>query len=265
MNFLNNLRSVYSSLCTSIATTALLIALSPALVYAQNIRVAIAANLQPVMKVLQKDFKQKTGISIDAISGPSGNLTTQIKNGAPYDIFLSADTNFPDELFNSGFASAKSVVYAQGVLILCSRQKLGSGSWKQILLNKKVSRLAIGNPAIAPYGKAAEETLKHEGIYEQVKPKLVFGESITQVNTYIATQSVQAGFTTLAFAKENSSKMPLVYWGIDPKTYAPILQGMVLLKRAESNAAAKKFYRYILSPAAKKIFVQYGYTYKSNT
>lgn len=226
---------------------------------AQNVRIAIAANLQPVMKVLQKDFKQRTGIDVDAISGPSGGLATQIKNGAPFDVFLSADTQFPEELFKTGFAVAKPVIYAQGILILCSRHQLGPEGWQKILLSGKVSRLAIGNPAIAPYGKAAQEALTHEGIYDRVKPKIVFGESITQVNTYIATDAVQAGFTTLAFYKESNSKIALVSWAIDPANYSPILQGMVLLKRSEKNAAAKKFYDYIVSAAAKKIFVKYGY------
>ncbi|AMR30729.1 molybdenum ABC transporter substrate-binding protein [Mucilaginibacter sp. PAMC 26640] len=237
----------------------MLLVCSAGLAHAQNLRIAIAANLQPVMKVLQKDFKQRSGLNIDAISGPSGNLTTQIKNGAPFDVFLSADTGFPEELFKSGFAVNKPVVYAQGILILCSRHKLGAESWKTTLLNKNVSRLAIGNPAIAPYGKAAKEVLTHEGIYKQLKPKLVFGESITQVNTYIATDAVEAGFTSLSFYKENSSRMTLFSWPIDPATYSPILQGMVLLKHAKNNADAKKFYDYILSPPARKIFAQYGY------
>ena len=227
--------------------------------YAQTLRVAIAANLQPVIKVLQQDFKKRTGTDIEAVSGSSGNLATQIKNGAPFDVFLSADTEFPDELFKSGFAVNKPVVYAQGILILCSRHKLSREGWKKILLSDKVSRVAIGNPAIAPYGKAAQEALTHEGVFDQVKPKLVFGESITQVNTYIATDAVQVGFTALAFAKENRNKIPIVYWPIDPAFYSPILQGMVLLKRAENNANAKKFYDYILSPAAKNIFIKYGY------
>ncbi|WP_317127888.1 molybdate ABC transporter substrate-binding protein [Mucilaginibacter gilvus] len=236
-----------------------LIVISPLSLKAQNIKVAIAANLQPVMKALLKDFKAKTGISVDAISGPSGGLTTQIKNGAPFDVFLSADVNFPDELFKSGFATNKPVVYASGTLIICSTEKLDLSNWPKLLPGGSVQKIAIGNPAIAPYGKAAQEALTKAGIYERMQPKIVLGESITQVNTYITTGVVQAGFTTLSLVKDAANKTQLYYKIIDPKTYSPIEQGMVLIKQPKPKADAEKFYKYILSPAAKKIFTRYGY------
>lgn len=226
---------------------------------AQNLKVAVAANLQPVMKVLQKDFKQKTGITVDAISGPSGSLATQIRNGAPFDVFMSADTNFPEQLYRSGFTNQKPVVYAGGVLVICSTQRLNLANWLTLLTSNKVQKLAIGNPAIAPYGKAAQQALNKAGIYGRIRPKIVLGESITQVNTYITTGAVQAGFTALAFVKENSNKRALSYALINPADYAPIEQGMVILKHARRNPQAEKFYRYILSPAAKKTFKAYGY------
>ncbi|MFA6083720.1 molybdate ABC transporter substrate-binding protein [Mucilaginibacter sp.] len=226
---------------------------------AQSLKVAIAANLQPVIKVLQKDFKQKTGITVAAISGPSGNLATQIQNGAPFDVFLSADTRFPDNLYKSGYALKAPVVYAGGVLIICSTKKFTYNNWPKLLTSNNIEKIAIGNPAIAPYGKAAEEALKKAGIYDKVKPKIVLGESITQVNTYISTGVVQIGFTTLAFTKEVKNKFQLTYALVDPNTYPPIKQGMVLLKHAEHNTAAEKFYQYILSAPAKKIFKAYGY------
>jgi molybdate transport system substrate-binding protein len=243
-------------------TALLLLVLHGLIADAQNIKVAIAANLQPVMKDLQKDFKKQTGIDVDAISGPSGGLTTQIKNGAPFDVFLSADTDFPRELFKSGFAGKKPVVYAKGVLIICSAQKIDFTNWAKLLPKAAIKKIAIGNPAIAPYGKAAAETLNKAGIYETVKPKIVLGESITQVNTYIVTGVVQAAFTTLSLVKDANNKTPLYWKIINPKTYSPIEQGMVLLKHAEHNTQAEKFYSYILSPSAKKIFIKYGYQVK---
>jgi molybdate transport system substrate-binding protein len=230
--------------------------------FAQTLRVAVAANLQPVIKVLQKDFKQKTGIQTEIIAGPSGGLATQIKNGAPYDVFLSADINFPDEVFKSGFATAKPVVYAWGTLIICSTQKLDFSNWNKLLPSVTIQKIAIGNPAIAPYGKAAEEAIRQAGIYKKVQPKIVLGESIAQVNTYITTGAVQAGFTTLSLVRDSANKTKLHYKIIDPKTYHPIEQGMVLVKHPKPNAAAEKFYRYILSPAAKNIFISYGYHVK---
>lgn len=243
--------------CHLLCTLACLILIIPA--HAQNLKVAIAANLQPVMKDLQQDFKKKTGIGINVISGPSGNLTAQIRNGAPFDVFLSADTSFPEALYKSGLALKKPITYASGVLIICSIQNLNFNNWDRLLLTGNIKQIAIGNPAIAPYGKAAEQSLKKADIYDKVKSKIVFGESITQVNTYITTGVVQAGFTTLSLVKDAANKTPLYYKLIDPKTYAPIQQGMVLLKHAQRNPGAEKFYRYILSPAAKKIFEAYGY------
>ncbi|MBD1385201.1 molybdate ABC transporter substrate-binding protein [Mucilaginibacter rigui] len=232
-------------------------------VNAQTVTVAIAANLQPVMKDLKADFKTRTGISIDVISGASGNLSTQIRHGAPYDVFLSADKGFPQSLQQDGFTLKPSVVYTQGILIICSTQNFDLTQWAPLLQGNTVQKIAIGNPAIAPYGKAAQQALTKAGVYTQVKDKIVFGESISQVNTYITTGVVQAGFTTLSLIKDDAKKPRLYYKLIDEKTYAPIEQAMVLLKHARANTAAEKFYQYILSPAAQAIFKAYGYHTKN--
>ena len=229
------------------------------LAFAQNLKVAVAANLQPVIKALQKDFKQKTGMDLEPIVGSSGNLSAQIRNGAPYDIFLSADMSFPETLFKEGFSQKKPVIYAQGSLIICSNQNIGFENWERLLLTNRIKKIAIANPKIAPYGKAAEETLKDKGILDDVQSKVVYGESISQVNTYITSGVVEVGFTTQALVKDPANKTSLFWQVIDPKTYAPIEQGIVILKHANGNADADKFYQYILSPAAKAIFKEYGY------
>jgi molybdate transport system substrate-binding protein len=226
---------------------------------AQNIRVAAAANLQSVIEVLQKDFKQKTGIIIEPVIGSSGKLVAQISNGAPFDVFLSADMGFPETLFKTGFALKKPVVYATGSLIICSSQNIGFNNWERILMTARIKKIAIANPAIAPYGKAAQDVLQRKGVLDNVKNKIVYGESISQVNTYITTGVADIGFTTQALIKDAGSKIQLYYQIIDPKEYAPILQGIVLLKHGADNPNAEKFYQYILSPAAKKIFMEYGY------
>ncbi|GGH11148.1 molybdate ABC transporter substrate-binding protein [Mucilaginibacter phyllosphaerae] len=226
---------------------------------AQNVTVAIAANLQPVMKDLQRDFKIRSQIDLDIISGSSGNLATQIRNGAPYDVFLSADTEFPEALQKDGFTIKNAAVYAQGVLIICSTQNLHLKNWNQLLPLNNINKIAIGNPAIAPYGKAAQQALNKAGIYNKVKNKIVFGESIAQVNTYITTGVVQAGFTTLSLIKDVSNKTPLYYQIISANHYQPIAQAMVVLKNAKNKSAAIAFYQYLLSAPAKKIFKAYGY------
>jgi len=227
--------------------------------FAQNLKVAAAANLQGVMKALQADFTQKTGIGVDPIIGASGNLTTQITNGAPFDVFLSADMDFPQKLYNGGFALKQPVVYASGSLIICSTKNLGFDSWERLLLTPAIKKIAIANPGIAPYGKAAVEALKLKGVFSEIQSKIVQGESISQVNTYITTGSVDVGFTTQSLIKDAAGKTTLYWKVIDPKTYSPILQGMVVLKHAGGNANAEKFYQYILSANAKRIFKEYGY------
>jgi molybdate transport system substrate-binding protein len=227
--------------------------------FAQALKVAAAANLQSVIRVLQKDFTRKTGIEIEPIIGSSGNLVAQIRNGAPYDLFLSADMDFPATLFKEGLSSKEPVVYASGSLIICSTQDLGFENWERVLLTPKIKKIAFANPAIAPYGKAAEEALQKKGILSEIKSKIVTGESISQVNTYITTGVADVGFTTQALVKDPANKTPLYWKAIDPKIYSPIEQGMVLLKNTANKVNAEKFYQYILSPAAKHIFEEYGY------
>src|ERR1700742_2207113 len=227
--------------------------------FAQSLKVAVAANLQGVIKVLGKDFKEKTGIEIEPIVGSSGNLAVQIKNGAPFDVFLSADMTFPETLFKEGFAQKQPVVYAYGSLIICSTQNIGFENWERTLLSERIKKIAIANPAIAPYGKAAEESLKLKGVLDDVKSKVVTGESIAQVNTYITTGVVDVGFTTRALIKDAEGKTTLYWKEIDPKSYTPIKQGMIIIKQTKENADALKFYEYMLSSAAKAILKEYGY------
>ena len=185
-----------------------------------------------------------------------------MKNGAPYDVFLSADMSFPETLFKEGFSAKKPVVYTLGSLIICSNQDIGFENWDRLLMTERIKKIAVANPSIAPYGKAAEEALKGKGILNDIKPKIVYGESISQINTYITTGVVDLGFTTQALVKDPANKTKLYWKEIDPKTYAPIEQGMILLKHADGNSGAMKFYQYILSPAAKAIFAEYGYRIK---
>jgi molybdate transport system substrate-binding protein len=240
---------------TGIAVLLLLAAAS----FGQTLKVAVAANLQGVIKVLAKDFKDKTGIEIEPIVGSSGNLSTQIKNGAPYDVFLSADMPFPDNLYKEGFSTKAPEVYAYGSLVICSTSDIGFENWERTLMSARIKKIAIANPAIAPYGKAAEEALTQKGLWNDVQPKIVQGESIAQVNTYITTGVVDLGFTTQALIKDTEGKTKLYWKLIDPKSYTPIKQGMVIIKATKDAAGAGKFYQYMLSQAAKTILKEYGY------
>lgn len=228
---------------------------------AQSLKVAVAANLQSVIKVLGADFKSKTGIVVEPIIGSSGNLVAQIKNGAPFDVFLSADMGFADVLYNDGFASDKAVVYALGSLVVCSTQNIDVKHWETLILKRDVKKLTIANPDIAPYGKAAKEALTALNLMNKISAKLVTGESISQVNTYIFNGVVTLGFTSQSFIYDSGQRKKLYWAAVDPKLYGPIEQGMVILKHGKTNRAieAEKFYKYLLSPSAKAIFKKYGY------
>lgn len=230
--------------------------------HAQTIRVATAANLQAIIKVLQDDFKKRTGITIEPVVGSSGNLIAQINNGAPFDVFLSADMDFPRQLNQTGMADKAPVVYALGSLIICSKENINLKNWTKLINTASVQKIAIANPKIAPYGRAAEESLQKAGLLDQIKPKTVYGESISQVNTYITTGVVTIGFTTQALVKDPANTTKLYWHPIDPKTYTPIEQGMVILKHAKDSgnqAPAMQFYQYMLSAHARAILKKYGY------
>lgn len=227
--------------------------------WAQPLRVAVAANLQSVIGALKADFKQRSGITIEPILGSSGKLVAQIKNGAPFDVFLSADMDFPQALYKVGLSTKAPVGYAYGSLIICSSKNIDLENWKSILLTSAVKKIAIANPDIAPYGAAAKQLLQQKGILDGIKSHMVFGESIAQVNTYITTGVVDVGFTTQALVSDPANKTKLYWKAIDSKSYKPLRQGVVILKMSKKNADAAKFYTYLLSPSAKRIFKQYGY------
>lgn len=233
--------------------------LLPFCTFAQDLKVAVAANLQGVIKVLGEDFAGKIKINIQPIIGASGNLTNQIKNGAPFDIFLSADMSFPEELEKTGFTVSKPVVYALGSLIICSNQNLDLSHWEQLLQSNSIKKIAIANPATAPYGKAAKEVLERKNLMQKIQSKLVYGESISQVNTYISTGVVEIGFTTEALISDAANKQKLYWKKINIADYQPIEQGMVILKHAANNPQARQFFKYMQSASAKNILKKYGY------
>ena len=228
---------------------------------AQVLRIAVAANAQQLIKRLQKDFERKTGIKSEAIVGASGKLTTQIMNGAPYDVFLSADTEFPQKLYAKQFGLQPPKIYALGSLIICGKTNLDLKNWPKILSGNKARRIAIANPKTAPYGKAAEEALKYYQLKDKISSKLVYAESISQVNTYIQTGAVELGFTTESFLYEHNDKSKLKWARVDAGSYGEIEQGAILLAYAKKGKLkeATQFFDYLSSSAAQQIIRKSGY------
>lgn len=235
--------------------TTVLISYSCGQLHENSITIATSANMQFAMTELAEEFESETGIKCDLVISSSGKLTAQIMEGAPYDIFVSADMKYPQEIADKKLSVTSPKVYAYGKLVLWSYKDNTSLSLNS-LLSKSTNHIAIANVKTAPYGKAAEEFLFQMKIYETVKDKLVFGESISQVNQFITSKSAELGFTAKSSVLSPKMKNKGSWIEIDKKLYSPIQQGVVQLNNKEYS---EKFYNFLFSEEAKEILEKYGY------
>jgi len=229
----------------------------------QKVLVAVAANAQYALKEIASRYEEETGIQIDLIIGSSGKLTAQIKAAAPFDVFLSADMDYPSALYRAGLSTSAPRIYAYGEIVLWTTKDLNLSD-AQVLLLPEVKKIAIANPRLAPYGEAAVSVLKHYGLYEQVTPKLVYGESISQVSQYIASGVADIGFTAKPVVLNPAMKGRGKWTDAGKDAYAPIAQGAILLKssRQRNKAGAERFYNYLYSAGAREVFQKYGYQFQ---
>lgn len=229
-----------------------------------KLTIAAAANISALADPLKAAFIAKNPkISVDFVFGASGALTTQIKNGAPFQVFMSADTGFPKKLAEEGFASSPAQVYATGALILLSAAPRDFKDGLAALKDASVEKFAMANPETAPYGKAALEALTAAGLWETVKAKAVTAQSITQAVQYTLT-AAGIGFVNKSalYTKDLAAyadKEGTNWIAVDPSTHAAIEQAFIVLKSAASDPAAKAFAAFLSSEEAKALFVKYGY------
>ena len=230
--------------------------------FAQTVRVATAANMSFALPELVKRFSAAhPGADIEMVVGGSGKLRAQIENGAPFDLFLSANTAYPDALAAKGLSLGNPVVYAKGALALLSVNGAPLASDLSTLTDARYTRIAVANPVTAPYGVAAREALTHAGIYDKVKPKLIYGESISQTVVY-TLNAADGGIiakSALFSPKLSRFKEGEAWVAVDTTLYTPIAQGMVLLRHAEDNPDAKAFFEFLQSDEAKGVLRRYGY------
>ena len=230
--------------------------------FAGEINVAIAANVSYAIGELKAEFaKSNPGAKVRVTLGSSGKLTSQIKNGAPYGIFMSANMKYPEALFEDKLAIMKPIVYAKGELAYFSVKPRDFSKGVELLKNESVAKIAIANPKTAPYGKAAVEALKNANAYEDVKSKFVYAESISQVVSY-AVSAADVGVvakSSLYGATMSQYKENVNWASVDERLYSPIKQGIVLLKYGQNSKEYRAFYDFILSDKAKEIFKRYGY------
>lgn len=224
------------------------------------VTIATSANMQYAMKALGEYYRDSTGIDCQLIVGSSGKLSAQIREGAPFDLFVAANMKYPAEIERLGLAVEPPKTYAYGTLVLWTVQEDMTPSL-EILRTGSVTHIALANPKTAPYGEAAIEVLQRFGLLESVNHKLVYGESISQTNQFILSGAAELGFTSLSVVlspqmQERGNWIPL-----GQELYKPIKQGVVLLKRKTGKGeTAKQFYDFLFSHKAAEILKKFGYS-----
>ncbi|WP_418887628.1 molybdate ABC transporter substrate-binding protein [Leeuwenhoekiella marinoflava] len=225
-----------------------------------TITIATAANMQFAMQELADRFSSQTDIACEFVIASSGKLTAQIKEGAPYDVFVAANTKYPQAIYDAGFSYDIPKIYAYGKLVIWSLDEKLQLSF-ETLSNLQVKHIALANPKTAPYGLAAVNALQRKELYEHLEEKLVYGESISQTNQFIISGAAEIGFTALSVVKASEVQTKGNWILVDDSLYSPIEQAAVLIKRGEQvNEAAKAFYEYIFSEEAQEILLEFGYS-----
>lgn len=220
--------------------------------------IGVAANFILPFTDIARVFEQKASIRVNPIFTSTGNLYAQIRNGAPYDLFLAADQIRPALLFKEGLAE-KPFIYAQGKVVLWSAKKSlcsAANTWQDAVLNTMVERIGSANPATAPYGAAGVGALKQEGLWKVIEAKLVYGQSVAQAFQFAHSRAVDASFCAFSSALSSQGREGCHF--MVPE--APdVIQAACVLRRGESNIAVRKFAEFLLSPEVATIKKKYGY------
>lgn len=231
--------------------------------WAGDLTVAAASDLNFAFKELVAAFEKQSGHHVKLSLGSSGNFFSQIQNGAPFDLYFSADIRYPQKLEEAGYAVPGSLYrYAVGRIVLwvpgaspAAIDKLGM----EALLDSSIRKIAIANPKHAPYGRAAVAAMEHFTVYERVKDRLVLGENISQAAQYVESGAADIGIVALSLALAPSMKAAGRYWEIPADAHPPLEQGAVILKSAKSPEAAKEFLEFLRGAEGKAIMTRYGF------
>jgi len=233
-----------------------------AVVHAQELRVAAAADLNFALPQIAKAFEAQTGTKVLLSFGSSGNFFAQIQGGAPFDVFCSADMGYPQKLAAAGQALPESLrQYASGRLVLWVRNDSKLDFERQglnVLLDPDVKKVAMANPEHAPYGRAAVAALQRAKLYDRLKDKLVLGENISQTAQFVTSGNADAGLISLSLAQAAELQKQGHYWEIPPGIAESLPQGAIVLRQSSSPQLAEKFLDYLSCPVGKKILAQYG-------
>jgi molybdate transport system substrate-binding protein len=232
-----------------------------------EINVAAAADLSNALQEVAANYEKRTGVTVKLSFGASGALTQQIQNGAPFDIFFSADMDYPRQLIAGDQAESATLYrYAVGRLVLWVPKDSPldvEHKGMDVLLDPSVKKIAMANPQHAPYGRAAAAALKHYGLYEKVGDRLVLGENISQAAQFVESGNAQAGFVALAHAIAPAMQGKGKYWVVPAEAYPPLDQGVVLISRPPHRQDAAAFLEYVKTAEVAAVLRQYGFTLPS--
>jgi molybdate transport system substrate-binding protein len=229
---------------------------------AQEITVAAAADLQFAMQDVAARYQKEVGKTVKVIYGSSGNFYQQIQNGAPFDIFFSANLDYAKKLEDAGLAEPGSFYpYAKGKIVIWVRNesKLDLNSGMKVFLNPSVKKIAVANPLHAPYGQAAVAAMQKENIYDQIKDKFVLGENISQTASFVVSGSADVGVVALALALSPNMKDKGRYVEVPAGEYPPIEQACVVLASSKNKEAAKQFLLFVRTAAIGDVLRSYGF------
>ena len=232
--------------------------------YAQSVTVAVASNLKPAFEEIFKGFSQNNpqSKSIRVVYGSSGNLSSQMKHGAPYELFISADEAYPLRLVEAGLTRDRGVVYASGHLALITNTsaglRLSSDPDSIQSLLRAAKKIAIANPDLAPYGRASVQYLQAIGLWDELQSRVIFAENISITAVYVSTGAAKVGITALSLAKSSELSQQIQYIALPDNLYAPIKQRMVL--KRDPAPIAIVLYDYLQGSVAKQILRNNGYS-----
>jgi len=234
--------------------------LGAGLARADGVKVAVAANFSQPLAAIAAAFHRDMGHTISASAASTGKLYAQIKHGAPFEVLLSADDEIPARLEAEGLGVPGSrFTYATGALLLWSPAATVVDAKGQALRQPGVGKIAIANPKLAPYGRAAQEALTALGLFEAMKSRLVMGENIGQAFQFVVSGNAEMGFVAASQVMQDGKLKSGSAWAVPANLYAPILQDAVLLQPGRHSPAAQALMRYLREPAARAIIQSYGY------
>jgi molybdate transport system substrate-binding protein len=228
---------------------------------ADELAIAVPSSMRVAVDALNRAFEGlHTGCVVRVSTGASGSLCTQIRHGAPFDVFLSADLEHPRRLIESGDAEGDSLaIYAQGALVLWSTTPgVEVAGGLAVLTNGYVRRVAIANPELAPYGAAACAALTHADLWQRLQPKLVHGENIAQAAQFVQTGNAQAGLVARSLVATGDLAGKGTYWQVPHDWYPPLSHGAILLRRGRGNPMARAYLAFLRGPEARAILITCG-------